>query len=179
MRQVRKNERGFSLLIGMSILILMTVLGITVMQAVNSDIETAGNDRGAQSALAIAEAGLAWAIDYLQGKYGLDSATEETFTNIVENSYGDLSNYSDGTVEEKTACDVPNDPCVQSEWKIVTHNRSSAEKSFGGGRYIVWVGRDPADANKKTLLLRSLGIDSRGSQRLIEIAVTAGADQTL
>jgi hypothetical protein len=47
---------------------------------------------------------------------------------------------------------------------------------------VVWVGIDPADPNPTaptTLLLRSLGIDARGSQRLIEIAVTAGSGQTL
>ena len=46
--KIRKNERGFSLIIGMSILILLTVLGIAVIQTVNADIDSATADKGQQ-----------------------------------------------------------------------------------------------------------------------------------
>lgn len=177
MRTPKKSERGFSLLIGMAILILLTVLGVTVLQTVNADIENAANDKGAQTALAIAEAGLTYALDYLNTSYALSTASAQTFQNIINNANGDLSPKSDATTEENIACPTA-DACA-SNWKIITHNRPTADRAFGGGRYVVWVGLDPADKDNKTLLLRSLGIDARGSQRLIEIAVTAGTGQTL
>ncbi len=175
---MRNNERGFSLIIGMSVLILLTVLGIAVVQGINADVDSAASDRGSQSALAIAEAGLTWSLDYLKRSYGLDTATAQTFTNIVGNTNSDLSNYADCSTEEKSAVDADASP-VAANWKCVTKNRAAAEKTFGGGRYHVWVAKDPADPTQKTLLVRSLGIDARGSQRLVEIAVTAGAGQTL
>ncbi|HSI03315.1 MAG: PilX N-terminal domain-containing pilus assembly protein [Myxococcota bacterium] len=175
---IRHNERGFSLIIGMSVLILLTVLGIAVVQGINADVDSAASDRGSQSALAIAEAGLTWSIDYLKRTYGLDTATAQTFTNIVNNAFNDLSNYSDCNAEEQSAIVADPSP-ASSDWKSVTHNRAAADKNFGGGRYHVWVTKDPADPTGKTLLMRALGIDGRGSQRLVEIAVTAGAGQAL
>lgn len=175
---IRDSERGFSLIVGMSVLILLTVLGIAVVQSINADVDSAASDRGSQSALAIAEAGLTWSIDYLKRTYGLDTATAQTFANIATNSLNDMSDYADCTVEEKTAVDADLSPAA-ADWKSVTHNRTTTEKNFGGGRYHVWVTRDPADPSGKTLLMRALGIDARGAQRLVEIAVTAGAGQTL
>lgn len=175
---IRNSERGFSLLIGMSVLILLTVLGIAVVQGINADVDSAASDRGSQSALAIAEAGLTWSLDYLKRTYALDVATAQTFTDIAANSHSDLSAYSACNAEEKTAVDSEPNPAAAT-WMNVTHARTSAENTFGGGRYHVWVAKDPADPNGKTLLVRSLGIDARGSQRLVEIAVTAGAGQTL
>ncbi|MBC7793263.1 MAG: hypothetical protein H7Z43_06120 [Clostridia bacterium] len=181
MVKLNKNERGFSLLIGMSILILLTVLGITVLQTVNADIENAANDKGAQTALAVAEAGLTYAMDYLNTSYALNTASATTFQNIINNVNGDLSAANTATAEEKIACPTTmgSENICGANWRIVTHDRPSTEVNFGGGRYVVWVGLDPADASQKTLLLRSLGIDVRGSQRLLEIAVTAGTGQTL
>ena len=178
---IRKSERGFSLLIGMSVLILLTVLGIAVVQGINSDVDGAGIDRGSQSALAIAEAGLTWSMDYLKNVYSLHQATSQTFIDIMSNKYSDLSIYGDATAEEKLAIDAeagaPSP--LTTNWMCVTHNRTAAQKTFGGGRYHVWVAKDPADPNGKTLLMRALGIDARGAQRLVEIAITAGAGQTL
>ncbi len=180
---IRHSERGFSLLIGMSVLILLTVLGIAVVQGINSDVESAGNDRGSQSALAIAEAGLTWSMDFLKNTYALHQATAQTFTNIATNSMNNLTNYSDATNEAKTAIDADISATdvspARADWKCVTHARTDAEKTFGGGRYHVWVAKDPADPTGKTLLMRALGIDARGSQRLVEIAVTAGVGQAL
>lgn len=183
---IRKSERGFSLLIGMSVLILLTVLGIAVVQGINADVDGAGIDRGSQSALAIAEAGLTWSMDYLKNSYQLHQATAQTFTDIMDNKYSDLTAYSGATAEARLAIDAEKGQATQAEpaplatsWLCITHGRTTTEKSFGGGRYHVWVTKDPADPNGKTLLMRSLGIDSRGAQRLVEIAVTAGAGQTL
>lgn len=174
---IRHSERGFSLIIGMSVLILLTVLGIAVVQSINSDIDGAASDRGSQSALAIAEAGLTWSLDYLSRTYDLANATAQTFTDIIDNTHSDLSVYSECTTEEKSAVDAEAAP-VAADWRSITHNRTTAEKTFGGGRYHVWVAKDPADPNGKTLLMRAIGVDARGSQRLVEIAVTAGAGQT-
>lgn len=180
---VRKSERGFSLIIGMSVLILLTVLGIAAIQTVNADIDAAASDKGSQSALSVAEAGITWALDYLQTNYGLNTASQQTFQDIVNNAKGDFAPLSAATAEEKLACVLQvsgsPDACTGSTWQIMTHNRTTAEIAFGGGHFVVWVGLDPADSTGSTLLLRSLGIDARGSQRLIEIAVAAGTGQTL
>lgn len=173
MKAIRKSERGFSLIIGMSVLILLTVLGVTVMQSISSDVDAAGSDRGAQSALAIAEAGLSWSLDYLKTSYQLDTGGAAIFNNIATNSRSDLTSYSGATDEEKLVYKAEN--FDTTKWQCITHNRTTGEKSFGGGRYVVWAGLDPADDSGNTLLVRSLGIDARGAQRLVEIAVKAGA----
>jgi len=176
---VRKNERGFSLIIGMAVLFLMTMLGLAVIQTVNSDIDSAGSDKNAQSALAIAEAGVTWAIDYLQTQYQLNNATATTFQNIMTNQNGDLRAATSPSAEELSAC-PSTDACNGAQaWLIITPVQPNTPTKFGGGHFDVWVGLDPADASGKTLLLRSLGVDANNSQRLIEVAVAAGSGQTL
>lgn len=182
----KKSERGFSLVIGMSVLILLTVLGIAVIQTVNSDIDAAASDRGYQSALAIAEAGVTWALDYLQTQYALSSATHQTFQDIMNNTRGDLTLASGASAEELLACPTADACCLapagcsgNPAWLVVTHARTPTQIAFGGGHFDVWVGLDPTDTTGNTLLLRSLGIDARGSQRLIEVAVAAGSGQSL
>jgi Tfp pilus assembly protein PilX len=181
MKTIRKSERGFSLVIGMSILILLTVLGIAVIQTVNSDISSSASDKQSQSALTIAEAGITWAIDYLQTQYQLNTATHQTFADIIANKKGDLTPYTGATTTELMACPSSDSCAPTTNWLVITHGRTATQTTFGAANntYIVWVGLDPADATGNTLLLRSLGIDSNNSKRLLEVAVAAGSGQTL
>src|SRR4051812_33611059 len=112
MKTIRKSERGFSLVIGMSILILLTVLGIAVIQTVNSDISSSASDKQSQSALTIAEAGITWAIDYLQTQYQLNTATHQTFADIIANKKGDLTPYALASSGALPACTASGDACT-------------------------------------------------------------------
>ena len=62
---VRRGERGFALLMGLTVLGVLTVLGLSVMSSMGEDLVVVRNMRESENALAIAEAGLAWGLDKL------------------------------------------------------------------------------------------------------------------
>lgn len=182
--QVKRRERGFALLMGLTVLVVLTILGLSVMSSVGEDLSVVRTMRESENALAIAEAGIAWGLNQLNVMHGLEE--NKQYNPILRN---------DTTVDGSNFYDIPdaNDEICQGlspgqcdNWWEITDTDDLPE--FGEtddnvalrGRFRVVVGDDndgdddyTADQNKM-ILLRALGIDARGAKRLIEVAVTAG-----
>ncbi|MCK4385456.1 MAG: pilus assembly PilX N-terminal domain-containing protein [candidate division Zixibacteria bacterium] len=64
-----KNERGFTLLIFLSLLLMLTMIGIAGVMTSTTDVDIAGNDLKSISALYAAEAGLEKAVSEIRTSY--------------------------------------------------------------------------------------------------------------
>ena len=64
-----KNERGFTLLIFLSLLLMLTMIGIAGVMTSTTDVDIAGNDLKSISALYAAEAGLEKAVSEIRTGY--------------------------------------------------------------------------------------------------------------
>ena len=159
-RNIPKGERGTVLIIAMSVLVMMTLVGVMVMQMVAVDVDAVGAERGGEEALYIAEAGIQWGLQEVDLKYDIDPSTPD---------------YTPLTVPNLTA--VPSEavwgpPAIVGWGQLHPASRSIA---YGGGAFRVVVQPAPAP-DTKTLLVRSLGVTMEagrfGAQRLLEVAVT-------
>lgn len=62
-----QHQKGSALIVSLSILLVLTVLGVSAMRNISLEEKMAGNARDAQVAFEAAEAGLRDAEDYLEG----------------------------------------------------------------------------------------------------------------
>jgi hypothetical protein len=64
-----KNEEGFTLLIFLSLLLMLTMIGIAAVMTSTTDVDIAGNDLKSISALYAAEAGVEKAVSEIRSSY--------------------------------------------------------------------------------------------------------------
>ena len=148
-RRIKPAERGSILLIAMVFLLILTLLGAMVVQAVNVDIEVAGAEYHSENALFIAEAGLQWGRHKIDTEYTVGGAIDYTalFAGLVVASEAPFNGWYI----------LAEQPYVEGQFKLYVKDDDFAE----GG----------ADANN-TIYLRSLGIASGGAKRLLEVVIS-------
>lgn len=173
-----KREAGASLIVAIVVTLMLTILAMTVIQSVNTQTKVAGQSRSSENALYIAEAGIAWGINTLQGEpYNIVPGSD--FTSLFDSLKAEapVISSSDATWPQQEG----------GKWYELINSRG-----FGSGTFRVAVSDDvdgDADPNSATLatnldsdnnkqiLLRSLGTDASGSQRLIEVVLTSKLEQ--
>ncbi len=179
---VRRNERGFALLMGLTVLVILTVLGLSVMSSMGEDLVVVQNMRESEVALALAEAGLAWGLEQLNDEpYRYDDNRDETA--LLVDANGLFSALSNGD-EICTGLKTTGVPTQCESWQEITDpNNPEAFGDAGaatrGTFRVVFGDNDDGDGDYSTdaddlILIRALGVDPSGSKRLIEVAVTAG-----
>lgn len=179
---VRRGERGFALLMGLTVLVILTVLGLSVMSSMGEDLVVVKNMRESEIALAVAEAGLAW---------GLEELNDEPYRFDDNKNYNDILADASGVFFALSAGDPictglkDSGTLTQCEyWKEITNPTNptpfgDASASTRGTFRVAFGDNDDGDNDYSTdsddlILVRALGRDPSGSQRLIEVAVTAG-----
>ena len=159
------RQRGFSLIISVAIVALLSFLGVMVMNSAYLDTELARADRSANDAFYLAETGLSWGISALDGlPYNLSGATP------------DRDRVTDGTpVAEADACPEGTDSCAALAWYRLDADAASSDEwvSYGNGRYRVIAALDELNASDGCwrIYLRSLGQTVDGAQRLLEVVI--------
>lgn len=153
MGRVPPSERGSTLVMVLLVIMLLTVLGATVLQSVTADVDAAGAERGAEEAMYIAEAGIQWALQELDGVYGFNASNPD---------------YSPILALPPVTAATTWGPSEIVGWHQL-HAASESMPYASGNFRVVAKPADPPEKN--TLLVRSLGIASGGARRLLEVAV--------
>ena len=153
MKRMRRQEAGAALIIAIAVVAMLTVLGMIAVQMTTTDLEVTGVERGADSAMYIAEAGVQWALLELDLGYAIDPSNP---------------NYTGITSQPTVSFSDPWGPTRIVGW----HELHPAKTSmlFGGGGFRA-VAKPAAAPDGDTLVIRSLGISASGAKRLIEVAV--------
>jgi Tfp pilus assembly protein PilX len=152
----RTSERGSSLALVMVVLVFTTLLAIMALNSASTDAELAYGGRAADSALYLAEAGVAWGLNELRNSATFNiEGLSGNYTSIL--AYGTLTTVASGPL---------------AGWKELP----SSPVSFGGGTFRVAVKDDEdgdsnsfADTNGR-ILVRSLG-EIGTTRRLVEAAI--------
>ncbi len=165
-RKIPKRQRGTVLIIAMSVIVMMTLVGVMVMQVVAVDVDAVGAERGGDQALYIAEAGIQWALQEIDNNdnYSIDP-NDPDWTPLTITTEG-------GTLVAVPA-EFPWGPSGIVDWGQL--HPTSRSIAYGAGAFRVVV--QPANAPETgTLLIRSLGVTLEagryGARRLLEVAVT-------
>jgi Tfp pilus assembly protein PilX len=150
------GEHGFALIIAIVVLLFLTILGMTTLNSTVADINIAGKSRASSQALYIAQAGVSWGLDTLSNAPFTPSDVGTTLTNgaLAGRTIAGTGTPLDGLLE------LPSSPVT-----------------FAGGTFRVGVGDDDdgddkplVDANG-IIILRSLGVDSSGGKKLVEVTL--------
>jgi Tfp pilus assembly protein PilX len=151
------GEGGYSLMIVIVALVFLSALAMMTVQAVSTESHVAGNDRAANNALYIAQAGIAWGTDVLrQAPYNVtDSAS---VTAVLQAGLTPITGTGESVLDGWL--ELPGSPVA-----------------YSGGTYRVAVKDDVDDADPTTdansrLLMRALGTDGSGSRRLVEVVLS-------
>ena len=160
-----KQQRGAALIVAMVVLCALLLLGLTVADGVSIETGAAGAERSGEVALYIAEAGIAWGIQYLSH----DLLPTHDIKPELEPDYLDvlLVPHLDPIVSGDPKC--PDTDCPIFGWYQLHPERIAV--GFGRGSYRVVVNTG-SNGEKGLLRIRSLGKSPAGGQRLIEVTVS-------
>lgn len=162
MKQIDAKQRGFSLIVAVSVVTLLIMTGTVVLDAVHSDNILAGADFSAQVAGYVAEAGAVWGKDTLEALlYPSGSAP---------NSPPVVSNLTAMTALSTGDALCPDDT-VCTNWRLLT---PSAWVSYGanGGTYrVAATCRPDCTGTPTSFVVRAVGKMTDGVQRLVEVDV--------
>lgn len=149
----RRLERGFAFFVAVVIVLALTFVGLWAVRGSNESLQLAMRSHAAIRAFYVAEAGVAFGLETLR-RAPIELAAED---------------------EDERACGEAS--CPLAGWRVLT----TAPRPFGEGTYWVAVhddadddGDEGVDSNGR-ILMRSLGVDSSGARRLIEVVVLARA----
>lgn len=171
MKRLRHAERGFSLIIAVSIIALLTLFGVLVLDASHGDVQLAGGDRAAQNTLFIAEAGIVTAKQQLVNLL-YPPGTSSSAANVAALMALTSLAANDALCPENACVSAPcPTPIRCSDWYALT---PAAGQSYGTGSY-----RAAATCNPNCSLVtppasysvRALALSPDGAQRLLEITV--------
>lgn len=159
-RKIPKSERGAVLIIAISVLVMMTLVGVMVMQVVAVDVDAVGAERGGEEALYIAEAGIQWGLQEIDLNYDIGSGTPSWTLLTVPPLIA-------------VVADAVWGPAAIVGWGQLHPGLPSIPYYGGSFRVVVQPALAP---DTTTLLIRSLGVTMEGgrygAQRLLEVAVT-------
>ena len=165
------QQRGYSLIVAVTVVTLLTLLGILVLDSVWSDTQLSGGDRASINAMYLAEAGAVWGQQQLINMVMPPGTTAANNTSLMALT-------ALGTTDPicpENACVAP--PCPQAlnctQWYQLT---PTAWVPYSTGQYRVAATclpapcTNPASSNP-VYLIRSIGQWPDGSQRLVEVTV--------
>jgi Tfp pilus assembly protein PilX len=169
---LKNSEVGFSLIMAVSVVALLMMLGLVVMQSVNSDVRVAGNSRNTQNMIQLAEAGIAQGLDVLRASpYNIDDqSTPSTQTSVINSAIGSGSSLS---VVGSSDTELGN--CVEKGWRQLVG--SDTWTAYGNGFIRVMMydniesDNDRTTDTDQTFLVRALASDGYDGRRCIEIEV--------
>jgi Tfp pilus assembly protein PilX len=175
MRTLRRHslhaQRGYSLIIAVAIIALLSLVGLMVLDQAANDVQLAGADRAAQNALYVADAGAVWAKQYVIDTLyppGTATGAPPTATNL--DALPALAQ-NDVLCPENT-CSSP--PCPTStdcsRFHLIT---SPAWVPYGAGQYRAAASCEPSCtvASPLSYTLRAMGQTPDGATRLIEMTL--------
>jgi Tfp pilus assembly protein PilX len=220
-QEVARGERGYVLIVAVSLTAMVTLLGYLMLQSVWATSRTVYSGRQSESALHMAEAGLAWGASQLNtlnlslldfddtAPYALNGPCSDNYPScsdavFANSSDPDFSNFSGClTCLAEVDCLTGDDecPCELTGWRPLANpaeedftwsvyfpDGTDSETSYGWYR-VAFRDDDDGDGNlntdtNQTVLLRSYGVTTQGSRRLLEATVTGdpltgGADENL
>ena len=163
-----KDERGFVLVVSVSMITLLTLFGFTTLHTIWVDARLVYAQRQTQTAFHIAEAGMKWGLSQL---------------NALDANFADFNSVLD---ESEINCGAGTDecPCEITGWRPLSGVVSeqvidypSEANPLGWFRVVVKDDDDgdngdmSSDANR-TIRVRSYGMMYRGGRRMIEVTVT-------
>lgn len=160
-RRIPDAEAGGTLILAMVVLMMLTLVGLMAIQIVAVEVDVVGAERRADNALYIAEAGIQWGLQTLDGYNFLPGTRDFTALNALP-----VINGSDSWAPSEIA---------DGTWHEL--HSGQANIPFGDGAFRVVV-KAMAPPNDDTLLVRSFGVSGRpedGAKRLLEVAVVPGA----
>jgi len=173
---MKTNQHGYSLMIAMVIVTIMTLLGFAVLDAVVGDVDMASAARQKEAALYVAEGGIAWAVDLVNTAYpsssGLTVFGDLTLSALTMGSVVVLGDPSCPTID----CAILLNP---SGWRPLT---TTGAVTYGNGEFQAFI-RDDDDGDDNsdidingTILLRSIGRSAKnsGAARVLEVAIKLG-----
>lgn len=166
------RQRGFGLVIAVSVIALLSLLGMLVLDQVYTDIQIAGSERASQSAMYIAEAGSVW------GRTRLTALLFGTGTTAQPSNLQALPPMpaADALCPENSCGDHLCPPPV--DCTAFLRLTALIDPQFANGFYRVAVRCNPnCQAANPSYTLRALGIAQEGNpatvpQRLIEQTVS-------
>ena len=198
--RARVPERGYTLILSLFVMMSLFGIGIVVLSSTTGDLKEVGAIRSHASANAIAEAGIAWGIDYMSRTWDFEAAGNfngplSTFQPM--NAHGSDKICGSSYASNPEACF----PESIAEWlriepqsggsldpALVAPEESefSTEKvsmPFGGGSYRVAI-RDDDDGDgdytvdsNGIILIRSYAVTAGGTRTMLEVAVGEGCRQ--
>lgn len=195
--QVPPAERGYALIMSLFVMVTLFGMGFVVMNNTSSDLKEAGAVRSHASASSIAEAGIAWGIDYMSRNWDFESTGN---FNGPLGTFRPMSDLGSDTMCGAGFEDEPENCYPESirDWLRVVPsaggsidpslvppeevNFSEAEPamSFGGGSYRVAI-RDDDDGDgdlsidsNGIILIRSYAVTLSGTRVMLEVAVGEG-----
>ena len=166
------NEAGFSLIMAVSVVALLMMLGLMVMQSVNSDIRVASNSRNTQNMIQLAEAGIAQGLDVLRASpYSIDDqSTPSTQSSVINAAIG-----SGTSLTAVTSSDSELGNCVEEGWLQLVGDNSWSVYGNGFVRVMMYDNiesdNDRTTDTDQTFLVRALASDGHDGRRCIEIEV--------
>ena len=165
----KTRQLGYSLMMAASIIALLTMLALSVLEAVRADVQLAGGDRAAQNSMYVAEGGAQWAkqalIDILfpDGLSGTPNIASLTALPALSNA--------DPLCPENN-CVTPPCPVVLncSQWFLLT---GASWVPYGSGQYRAAATCSPncSVATPQQYLVRAMGQMPDGSRRLLELTL--------
>lgn len=186
MRASRSEYGGF-LVMAIVLVTILTLLGLIVMQTVVVDTESAGVERGGETALYIAEAGARRGIAQLENEFGMGGGAS-----VVE-MLGNVRAASPTPVAEGDPDCMNTVPCPVAGWyKLPVPEDATAENDpmstpnipstrypnpplVREGWFRVYLGDDEYDEDtpnaNQVVLLRAVGRSESGAKRVLEVAI--------
>ena len=164
-----RSQSGFSLIVVVTVIGLLTLLGLMVMDTVHVDTQLAGGDRAAQNALYVAEAAAMWGKDELESTIYV-AGDDTPHIDNVDTAFPVITAPTDAICPDSALV-----PCAY--WHQMDGGVPIDYEDTNGvkhGTYRVAVRCDAATCagrSSDTLYLRALGTMTDGSQKMVEIVI--------
>ena len=176
---IRHEERGWILVVSMAMTIVITFMGMLVLQSASVDARLAGAERNSETARYIAEAGIAWAVEKLNPEPGLIAGSTLRISTLL--AYSTFESLGDD--EQCTAYQITeNQTCYPNElvgWSRLHPDQVSIP--YNGGHFRVGVRDDDDDDNylldsNDQFFIRAYGVSIRGARSVVEVLVSQSAE---
>jgi hypothetical protein len=162
------GQRGFVLIVAVSLITLLTLFGFTTLHTIWVDARLVYAQRQTQTAFNLAEAGMKWGLARL---------------NTLDANFPDFDSV---LVESALDCGAGTEecPCELTGWRPLSSDPDEhiidypdSENPIGSFRVVVKDDHDGDDGDldsdtNRTILLRSYGLMVGGGRRMIEVTVT-------
>jgi len=178
-RTIKREERGWILVVAMAMTIVLTFMGMLVLQSASVDARLAGAERNSETARYIAEAGIAWAVEKLNTEPGLISGSRLRINSLL--AYSTFEALGDDELCAASQI-IQNESCFPNElvgWGRLHQEHTSV--AYNGGHFRVGIRDDDDDTNyledsNDQFFIRAYGVSIRGARSVVEVLVSQSAE---